>query len=309
VVRFLEIVWNAVMTPNGRRNVLYRWRRWRLRTFTALGSGSAAVYRLRGGQRFVAHPNDQLSEQISSDRCYEPLESRVIASVLGPGDVAVDIGANIGYYSALSSARVGPRGLVHAFEPGPATFIKLQKTIELLGLENVKAYPLALANRSGSFRFVTSTSGQDAQQSLADWGGFQGEKDVANVETSTLDDFLDCFVGGGHPAFVKCDVEGAEPKVLEGSYKTLQGDSPPVIMLEANRKALSAQGASADELLEKLPGYRFYFTPLDSNNETMRRFRTADELPELANLIAFPERGVFGARIAEAARYLDDGGK
>jgi FkbM family methyltransferase len=311
LARPLEILSNAVFTSNGRRNAAYRWRRWRLRTFTPFGQGRPAVYRLRGGRRFVVHPGDRLSMGIADNRRYEWLESRVLEQVLRPGDIAIDVGANIGYYTALFSACVGSEGKVFAFEPGPGTYSKLKDTIALLGLANVDARCAALSERSGIQAFVASTSGHDAQQSLADWEGFSGDKAVTHVEAVTLDGILaDALPASRAVAVFKCDVEGAETKVLAGANALLSGPNPPVLMIEANRKALAAHGTELDSLLRLLLGYRLYYTPLDEPGRAVQAFRVSSELPDLANIFAFPLRGAFADRIASntLGRYLSDGG-
>ncbi len=307
--RPFEILWNAMATPHGRRNAIYRWRRWKLRTFTTFGQGKPATYRLRDGRRFVAHPGDSLSIAIADNRSYEWVETRVARRVLRPGDVAVDIGANIGYYTGLFSDCVGRRGEVFAFEPGQATFAKLRLTIELLNLANVDAQHAALAEHGGVRRFIVSTSGNDAQQSLVDWEGFPGSKSAIEVEAITLDAFLaQALPARRKVALVKCDVEGAEIKVLNGAAGLLQSADPPVLIVEANRKALAAHGADVGALLGLLDSYRLYFKPLDQHRRTLQAVTGAAELPNLANIIAFPQRGAFADRIAAvaAARLLPD---
>ena len=163
---------------------------------------------------------------------------------------------------------------------------------------------MAVSDRSGLLRFVISISGRDAQQSLADWDGYQGSKDLVEVETTTLDSFLSVIGRQLSPAFVKCDVEGAEVSVLDGSRMLLASDSPPVVMFEINRKALRAQGRSPGELMSMLRGYRMYFTPLDSNESTLQSLENVDHLPELANVFAFPERGDYAMRVASAKEFL-----
>jgi FkbM family methyltransferase len=303
--RLAQLIWNATMTDHGRRNVRNHWRDWRLRTFTAYGSGRAALYRLRGGRRFVVHPGDALSTQIAISGSYEPLESGIAARVLRPGDLAFDIGANIGYYTVLFSKCVGPDGKVFAFEPGLSTFAKLQTTINLLGLANVEAHPVALADRPGRRQFVMSTSGNDAQQSLNDWDLLSGSKTVVEVDTKTVDDFLNGYLpSGGSPAFVKCDVEGAEVKVLLGGRRLLNCPSPPVLMIEVNRKALATHKTSADALLGMLRGYHLYFTPLDAEGRAMHALDSVSQLPEMANVVAFPGHGVFAGRLEAAKDVL-----
>lgn len=296
------------MTHNGRANMLYRLRRWRLRTFTAYGSGKPALYRLHDGREFVVHPGDQLSTAIAIEKRYEPLESRIVAKILRPGDVALDIGANIGYYTALCSACVGTQGTVLAFEPGEATFSKLKTTIALLGLCNVEPHALALADESGFQDFVMSSSGSDAQQSLVDWDLLVGEKKLARVGTVTLDEVVhDLNRHGKIPAFVKCDVEGAEGKVLKGARALLDSASPPVFMVEINREGLAAQRSNASEILRRFDGYRLYFTPLNSQEPKMRLLTSTNNVPDLINVVAFPSRGSYTRRIEAIEEYLLDG--
>ena len=53
---------------------------------------------------------------------YEPLETRLVAAFLKPGMTVVDIGANIGYYTALAASKVGPEGRIYAIEPDARAF-------------------------------------------------------------------------------------------------------------------------------------------------------------------------------------------
>ena len=59
-------------------------------------------------------------------------ERKFLRRTLSPGDVAVDVGANIGIYTQLLSRWVGPTGLVHSFEPSPENFGRLQSATRKL---------------------------------------------------------------------------------------------------------------------------------------------------------------------------------
>jgi FkbM family methyltransferase len=227
--RLVGRVWNAFITREGRTRVVCRWRRWRLHRWTGFGSGHAAIYRLRNGSRFVAHSGDRLSEFIAISGSWEPLESRIVERIQKSGDLTIDIGANVGYFSALFSRCVGPQGKVLAFEPGETTFSKLQTTIDLLGLKNIEAHAMAVADQTRREYFTMSTAGFDALQSLVDRGWMLGGKVVAEVQAVALDDFLSrTLQPGTSPALVKCDVEGGEMRVLAGSSKLLSSLSPPI---------------------------------------------------------------------------------
>lgn len=56
---------------------------------------------------------------------YEREETRLVKSVLRPGHTFVDVGANIGYYTALAAAIVGQAGRIISIEPSPICFARL----------------------------------------------------------------------------------------------------------------------------------------------------------------------------------------
>src|SRR5262245_22978938 len=89
-------------------------------------------YVLASGEPFVLHCGDRLSELIYTGRAYEPLETAFCRRFLRAGDVAYDVGANVGYYTALFSRTVGATGTVVAFEPGHATYRRLLETVDTL---------------------------------------------------------------------------------------------------------------------------------------------------------------------------------
>ena len=107
----------AVFTDPGRHKVATLFRQGVLRT-RMLVSGPSVTYRMKSGCWFVAHLDDQLSLRIYGDREYDDLESKTVEGILRDGDITIDGGANIGYYTALMSSCVGRAGAVYAIEPG-----------------------------------------------------------------------------------------------------------------------------------------------------------------------------------------------
>ena len=53
---------------------------------------------------------------------YEPCQTQLIKDNLREGEVFIDLGANIGYFTLIASKIVGPKGHVYAFEPNPVIF-------------------------------------------------------------------------------------------------------------------------------------------------------------------------------------------
>lgn len=87
---------------------------------------------------------------LSINGIYEPLETEVVGREVSAGDVVVDIGAHIGYYTLMLARIVGPCGKVYAFEPDPENFTLLQRNVKENGYRNVVLLQKAVSDRNGS---------------------------------------------------------------------------------------------------------------------------------------------------------------
>jgi FkbM family methyltransferase len=146
--------------------------------------------------------------------------------VLKKGMIVVDIGANVGDYAVPASLLVGATGLVHAFEPVPATYELLQLRTGKRG--NVLLHNLALGDRQGPQEMCVPKTA--AAASLAEPGAHglkNGGCDRMTVATDTLDDALRDLP---RLDLVKCDVEGHEEAVFRGAARTLAAHSPIVVV-------------------------------------------------------------------------------
>ena len=87
-----------------------------------------------------------VSRRIREEGIWEPYETSLLLSMLRPGDVFVDVGANIGYFSVLAASVVGDDGAVFAFEPDPDNFRLLRRNVALNGQQaSIVAVQAALA--------------------------------------------------------------------------------------------------------------------------------------------------------------------
>src|SRR5207253_6545315 len=80
---------------------------------------------------------------------WEPLETYLVERRVREGDVVLDIGANIGYYTLVFAELVGDSGRVFAFEPEPANFALLSENTGLNGRANVTLVNAAVADAGG----------------------------------------------------------------------------------------------------------------------------------------------------------------
>jgi len=150
---------------------------------------------------------------------YEPAESLLIDHLLKPGDIAVDIGANVGLHMVRMASLVGPSGRVYCFEPNPKCFRRLENNVSLNGFTNVHCFPVALASHSGSTTLFVNADGGNATL-VKD--PENKSTDDAQVKVSTLNEVL----AGKRVHFIKVDIEGYELDALRGGEDIIKKYQP-----------------------------------------------------------------------------------
>ncbi len=148
----------------------------------------------------------------------EPGVFRLLERTLRPGDVFVDAGSNIGFYSLLASRLVGPAGQVHAFEMMPDTAQRLRRNIDLSAAGNITVHQVALSDVSGEVVRASYNPEFLGQASLSSDLGARRTHTV-EVKTSRFDDILAAI---GPIRLMKIDLEGAELNALKGGVAMLR---------------------------------------------------------------------------------------
>ncbi|GAI92968.1 unnamed protein product, partial [marine sediment metagenome] len=96
--------------------------------------------------------------------CHELGTENFLVDYLLPGDVVVDVGANVGLITVIAAKRVGPFGRVYAFEPDEENCSSLDRAVQLNRLGNVRIERLALGDRDGEARFLKPQGSVGAYQ-------------------------------------------------------------------------------------------------------------------------------------------------
>lgn len=161
---------------------------------------------------------------IARDKSYETHVSHVLEELLSPGMTFVDVGANIGYFSLLAAARVGPEGRVFAFEPNPANGELLRQSAAANGFEAIIDLRIAaVAEEAGMLRFVTP--GVDSNGMIVGLNE-SAAVDLPAVEAVTLDHALaDC----DRVDIIKMDIEGAEARAWRGMQSIIRRHRPVML--------------------------------------------------------------------------------
>ena len=163
----------------------------------------------------------------------EPMVENCIRQRLGAGWTFLDVGANLGFYSALSSMLVGRSGRVIALEPSPKESLFLSYACRTLGLENVLTVRVAAYSRNLKSELFLSE--EEGRHSL-----ISPRKRSVKVTCRTLDSLVASF-GINKNLFLKIDVEGAEHEVLRGSQDILSNVRPLRLIVELHSETQSSR--------------------------------------------------------------------
>ena len=176
---------------------------------------------------------------------------------LAPGDVFVDIGANIGAVTERAAYLVSHTGQIYSFEPSPSSCRHLRQRIAHLGLKNVVINEFALGDVPGTGILHEFREGEGAVSSLRSgaWPGHQHTTET-KVAIQTLDDYLSRNQIGPI-RLMKIDVQGAEIDVLRGSSRLLASPQRPILFVELERDTNAAFGRTVNDLLAIIAGFGY----------------------------------------------------
>jgi FkbM family methyltransferase len=232
-------------------------------------------------------------------------EVSVMRRFVGKGDVAFDIGANIGLHSILLSHLVGAEGQLHAFEPNMELVPALKRTLSNLG--NATLHTIALSDTDDESKLFVPPD--DSTASLKDWTVGTDFRDDDNTRVLTCQQRrMDALVSDGtlpQPDFIKCDVEGAELLVFKGGEKTLERADAPLVLFEVNRNASDGFGygvAGAKDFLAGLKSPRYQFFKVQKGGGLER----LQEVTHFMNMLAVPEMKI--GRWPELVALTETGG-
>ncbi len=187
---------------------------------------------------------------------------------LAPGDLFLDVGANVGTYTVFA-ASLGAS--VIAFEPAHDTAALLRENMALNGYHDVEVVEAAVGAAEGAVHF---TAGLDSVNRVDAHGG-------TSVSMVTLDSVM----GDRTVAGMKVDVEGFEIDVLRGATRALADRRIALMQLEWNDTSWEAVGTDRAPVAELLDSFGYtLFRP----DETGRLVPTRDAAG-IADVFAAPE--------------------
>jgi len=190
----------------------------------------------RGTRLAFATPTPLTAWRVETLFTKEPDTIEWIGS-FAPGDVLVDVGANVGMYTVFAAKTRGIR--VFAFEPESQNYAILNQNILLNGTDElVQAYCIALGDRTALDKLYLSDFVAGA--ALHSYGApldFNNRPRAAGFAQGCYATTLDTLVAAGmvpSPTHIKIDVDGLEHRVVAGARETLRRPSVKSVLIEVN---------------------------------------------------------------------------
>ncbi|KXK40886.1 MAG: FkbM family methyltransferase [Bacteroidetes bacterium OLB9] len=158
--------------------------------------------------------------------------ARFMISILRSGNIFVDVGAHIGYFSGLAAVLVGEEGKVFSFEPTPSTFKLLNNNTK--NINQVKTYNYIVSDEQMTKEFYEFPSQYSEYNTTCKESFIHSEwakkvpYEVHQISSISLDTFF--TEEGCIPNLIKIDVEGGEWSVLSGMKHHLSIGSPVVVI-------------------------------------------------------------------------------
>ncbi len=190
----------------------------------------------------------------------EEHDLKALPSLVGSGDVVLDVGANFGVYTKTLSELVGSAGHVFAIEPIPPTFEVLRYVVRKCGLANVTPIQAAMSDVRGTATMqvpLYDAGGENFYRATIAPGGLDASLRAFVVRTETIDSLY--ARTGRRFAFIKCDVEGHELECIEGAAEVIR-TCRPAWLIEVSSDP-DEPGTDAAKLFTKLGerGYEPYW--------------------------------------------------
>ena len=235
------------------------------------GKGFSKYKIIRKGKKFAennihsSHVNVQGHEmyldssdslRLSTNGVFEPYTTEVIKQNISNGDLVMDIGANIGYFTLIMAKGITENGKVFSFEPEPKNFKLLKKNVEINNYSNVILEKKAIGNKTGIAKLYLA----DRKNNIFHSGMhriFRSDlvsqiSNPVSINIIKLDDYLQDLKFIKKIRLIKIDVEGAEFDVLKGMSKILDENKGIKIVMEFSSENLEDYGSNPSDVIDFL---------------------------------------------------------
>ena len=232
------------------------------------------------GHEMYLDSSDSL--RLSTNGVFEPYTTEVIKQNISNGDLVMDIGANIGYFTLIMAKGIRENGKVFSFEPEPKNFELLKKNVEINNYSNVILEKKAIGNKTGIAKLYLA----DRKNNIFHSGMhriFRSDlvsqiSNPVSINIIKLDDYLQDLKFIKKIRLIKIDVEGAEFDVLKGMNKILDENKEIEIVMEFSSENLEDYGSNAYDVVNFLMNKGFKLSVI---NEVEKRMEEVTGIKEI----------------------------
>jgi FkbM family methyltransferase len=193
---------------------------------------------------------------------YERNETKRFIHSIHIGDVVMDLGANIGYFSLIASKRVGLNGHIYSFEASPKIYESLYKNCSLSINKNISPLNFAVTDKEGVLKFNLPLNPQEQGS------GSLSSNDMGDIEVAGIN--IDKFVEKEKLTkldFIKMDIEGAEVKALLGMKATISTYKPKILFEFSPSRYEELEITQFESLVKLMKDLKYKFSALTRNGK------------------------------------------
>jgi len=207
----------------------------------------------RGGIRYLVWTGEDVGKRLLILRSFERNETAFFKKHIKPGDVCLDVGGNIGYFSLNFAKSCLPEGSVYVFEPIERNVLVIKLAAIINGFENIEVIESAVSDTEGEVSLEVPE--QDSAYAYLSAVGAKGGKTVSCI---TIDNFVR-EKELRKVSVLKVDVEGAEHMVLLGARGLLSDKKmrPRVVMAELVGDFLGRFSSSIDAVVKYMADFGY----------------------------------------------------
>lgn len=228
--RTARFIYDHPLASRARPAAFQRWLRWQLAS--RLSPGDSIVVPFVDEARLAVRPGMRGATGSVYTGLHEFEDMAFVAHFLRPGDLFVDVGANVGSYTVLA-AKVAAADAI-AIEPVPETYRRLLTNVHLNEIGGrVHAMNVGVGEARGRLRFTTALDCEN--HALDEHEPYDGP--CVEVAVVPLDD----ITAERAPTAMKIDVEGFEKAVLDGAARTLGDSSLQALVIELSTSTPEAR--------------------------------------------------------------------
>lgn len=215
------------------------------------------------GPLLLPREDEVITPTLRREGMWEFGATRFLGSVLRPGDVFVDVGAHVGYFSLLAAGCVGEGGMVIAVEPEERNRRLLRMNLARNAASSVRVIPFAAYSRTCRMSLALDDRNRGGHRLVP-----AGEAGTP-VRCVRLDDLLPATVD-----VVKIDTQGYDHEVLAGLERTLAANPALVVLAELSLSELGRRGIDPGVVLGSYTSLGLTISSLDDHGALRR---TTDE--------------------------------